>query len=44
MLLESSRTTRTFNRLRSTVKAQGLLMEEVNFEWIPPGGEVESLL
>ena len=31
-------------QVAETVKAQGLLLEEVNFEWIPPGGEVESLL
>jgi hypothetical protein len=26
------------------VKAQRIDMEDVNFEWIPPGGEVDTLL
>jgi hypothetical protein len=26
------------------VEASGISREDVNFEWIPPGGEVDSLL
>jgi hypothetical protein len=35
---------RDFLEAARMLDAGGINLEEVNFEWIPPGGEIESLL